>query len=643
LNSGATPLDVLSRYWGYSEFRPQQAEIIQSVLSGTDTLGLLPTGGGKSITFQVPAMILPGLTLVVTPLISLMKDQVDNLRALDIPAAYLHSGLTRAEHKLALDKADAGKIKLLYLSPEKLQSERFLQSLKYLDISLIVVDEAHCISQWGYDFRPSYLKIAELRRLFPQVTVMALTASATPQVVEDIMTRLEFRTRTALFRRSFARHNLYYIVRYGENKPERLLRVMRNTAGSAIVYVRSRKRTREIAQLLVEAGISADFYHAGLAPEDKDNKQQLWKADRVRVMVATNAFGMGIDKPDVRVVVHYDLPSSVEEYYQEAGRGGRDGLPSFAVTLASRHDKATLSRRLADAFPPKDYVAEIYERACLFVDLSLGEGFNQVFDFDFDKFCLTQKLSVAPTRSALNLLTRAGYLEFVEDVNATARVMIIATKQELYNLQLQPDEDEVLQYLLRTYSGLFADYVQISEPSIAMRLQMSSEAVYHALLGLNRAHALHYIPRRQQPYLYFPSRRVKAKYVELPREVYEEQRARMEQRIEAMRSFTFDDEECRANSILRYFGEEPTAPCGTCDVCRARRAAAQAAPTAADTLSLRQRIIYVCSHAGATGISLTNLATELGMNSARIVEEVRAMVDDEKLDLDPITQNVISR
>ena len=422
MNPTATPSEVLQRYWGYGEFRPQQAEIIESVLSGTDTLGLLPTGGGKSITFQVPALMLPGLTLVVTPLISLMKDQVDNLRALDIPAAYLHSGLTRAEHKLALDKADAGRIKLLYLSPEKLQSERFLQTLRTLSISMIVVDEAHCISQWGYDFRPSYLKIAALRHILPSVPVLALTASATPQVVDDIMTQLEFRTRTALFRRSFARHNLYYIVRHGENKPERLLRVLRNTSGSAIVYVRSRKRTREIAQLLIESNISADYYHAGLAPEDKDQKQQMWKSGRVRVMVATNAFGMGIDKPDVRVVVHFDLPSSIEEYYQEAGRAGRDGLPAFAVTLAAKRDKATLHRRLTDAFPPKDYVAEIYEQASLFVDLSLGEGFNEVFDFDFATFCTKHRLSVAPTRSALNLLTRAGYLEFVEDVNATARV-----------------------------------------------------------------------------------------------------------------------------------------------------------------------------------------------------------------------------
>ena len=522
-----SPLDILRRYWGHDGFRPMQSEIIESVLSGADTLGLLPTGGGKSVTFQVPAMLMPGITVVVTPLISLMKDQVDNLRAIGIGAVCLHSGMTRGEHTLAMQKAEAGRARLMYVSPEKLCGERFVQSLKGLDVSLIVVDEAHCISQWGYDFRPSYLKISGLRDLFPSAPVLALTASATPQVVDDIMDRLGFRVReSAVFRRSFFRPEISYIVRYGDNKPERLLRVMRGTGGSAVVYVRSRKRTREIAAVLQAEGISAEAYHAGLAPEEKTLRQQLWKDGAVRVMVATNAFGMGIDKPDVRAVVHYDLPSSLEEYYQEAGRAGRDGLPAFAVVLAAPADKAVLARRLADAFPPKEFIAEVYDRACVFVDLCMGEGCNQVFDFDFERFCAVHSLRRSTVRSALRLLSQAGYVEFMEDADARARVIVRADKRELYDLRLSDDEDAVLQYLLRNCSGIFADYVQISETVIASRLGMTADRVYHALLGLGRTRALHYVPRRENPCLYFPSRRVQARHVELPVAVYEDMRRR---------------------------------------------------------------------------------------------------------------------
>ena len=358
-----SPLSILKKYWGYDSFREMQLPIIESVLNGNDTLGLLPTGGGKSLTFQIPALLMPGLTLVVTPLISLMKDQVDNLRSRGVRAVAIHSGLSRSEHRLALDRCRLGKAKLLYLSPEKLQSESFITHLCRLDVSMIVVDEAHCISQWGYDFRPSYLHIAALRRHFPDAVMLALTASATPEVRTDIMDRLKFRSRT-VFSKSFARPNISYLVRYADHKPGMLLKVLKATSGSAIVYVRSRKRCREIAGMLRDENISADYYHAGLVPEEKNEKQNRWKAGEVRVMVATNAFGMGIDKPDVRVVVHIDPPSSLEEYYQEAGRAGRDGLPSFAVMIVSAQDKGVLTRRLNEAFPEKDTIRRVYELAC---------------------------------------------------------------------------------------------------------------------------------------------------------------------------------------------------------------------------------------------------------------------------------------
>lgn len=631
-----TSREVLFKYWGYRDFRPLQSEIVDSALSGTDTLGLLPTGGGKSITFQVPGLMMSGLTLVVTPLISLMKDQVDNLRAHGVAATYVHSGLTRAEARLGLQKAELGKVKFLYLSPERLQSEQFRQRLKDFDVSMIVVDEAHCISQWGYDFRPSYLDIAKLRDIFPHAVMMALTASATPGVVDDICRLLRFRPGFKVFRKSFARPNINYIVRYTENKPERLLTVLKNTRGSAIIYVRSRARAREIAQLLADEGISADYYHAGLAPEEKDDKQQRWKTDAIRVMVATNAFGMGIDKPDVRVVIHYDLPSSIEEYYQEAGRAGRDGEPCFAVVIASKRDKAVLSRRLSEAFPPREYIADIYEKACLFIDLAIGEGFNSVFDFDFGRFVQTYHLQEAPARASLRLLSLSGYLEFVEDIDARARVMMVAAKHELYDIRLEPEQDEVLQYILRNCSGVFADYVNISETVIASHLNMSADAVYQALLGLTRAHALHYVPRRQQPYLFFPSRRVLAKYIELSKEVYDRRRECMKQRIDAMKRLVFDPEVCRSNAILEYFGGNPSKPCGICDTCRSARPA----DTAGNRLSA---ILEIASKAGSNGIEPSELIKRSRLNPEKATELIRSLLDDGELTLNPQQNRLICK
>ena len=616
------PLSVLKKYWGYDAFRPLQREIIDSVLEGRDTLGLLPTGGGKSITFQVPAMLLPGLTVVVTPLISLMKDQVDNLRQRDIRAVHFHSGLTRRETELNLTHCRLGKAKLAYLSPERLQNDSFMAELRTMTVSLIVVDEAHCISQWGYDFRPSYLKVVRLRETVgEEVPILALTASATPEVTADIMHALRFR-EPKVYARSFTRDNLSYIVRYADFKENTLLRVLRATTGCGIVYVRSRRRCREIADLLRREGISAEFYHAGLDPEEKDLRQNLWKEDSVRIMVATNAFGMGIDKPDVRTVVHYDLPSSLEEYYQEAGRAGRDGRESFAVVITSPRDKATLSRRLSESFPDKEFISHVYELAGNFLGVAVGEGYGMLYEFNFDLFCRTYSLPPAPTRSALTLLSRAGYFEYIDETTSRSRLMVIMRKDQLYDLDLTPDAEEVFQCVLRNYTGLFADYVYISELVIARSTCLSSERVYQALLYLGRIHAVHYVPRRTTPYIYYSTSRELPKHVIMPLEVYERQRERMALRLEAMKSFAFNTSECRVRGMLRYFGESDAQDCGKCDVCRSRR---KSADTPETTRSLRESIVYQASREG--GCSVETIISNCQGPREQTIQTIRDLAD----------------
>lgn len=624
------PLSILKQYWGYDAFRPMQREIIDSVLSGHDTLGLLPTGGGKSITFQVPALLLPGLTIVVTPLISLMKDQVDNLKNRDIRAVYFHSGLTRREANLGLTRCRLGKVKLVYVSPERLQNDNFIAELRSMDVSLIVVDEAHCISQWGYDFRPSYLKVAKLREITGEhVPILALTASATPEVTADIMRSLRFR-EPRVFARSFTRENLSYIVRYADFKEETLLRVLNATSGCAIVYVRSRRRCREIAQLLTREGISADYYHAGLAPEDKELRQNAWKNDHIRVIVATNAFGMGIDKPDVRTVVHYDLPSSLEEYYQEAGRAGRDGKESFAVVIASSRDKATLSRRLSESFPEKDFISHVYELAGNFLNVAVGDGYGQLYEFSLENFCHTYSLPPIPTQSALHLLSRAGYIEYIEETTSTSRLMIIMKKEELYGLEMTADAEEVFQCILRTYTGLFADYVPISELTIARSTMLSTETVYQTLLYLTRLHAIHYIPRRTTPYIYYTTSRELPKHVILPLEVYEHQRERMRVRLDAMKEFVFSATECRAKGMLRYFGEKDTQDCGKCDVCRARRSKNR--PMADSRENLRKTIVYRANQ--PEGCEVTSLLRDIAEKRENIIAEIRHLADTGEIIID---------
>lgn len=619
------PIEVLNKHWGYPNFRPGQQDAINALLSGNDVLALMPTGGGKSITFQVPGLILPGITIVVTPLISLMKDQVDNLRSHGINATYIHSGLMRGESRLAIQKAQLEKIKFLYISPERLTSEHFRDTLKTLNIHLIVVDEAHCISQWGYDFRPPYLKIATLRTIFPQARMMALTASATPDVVTDITTQLQFRPGYQIFQRSFARPNINYIVRNYENKTEMLLRVLNNTQGSAIVYVRSRTKTLEIAAQLNAQGLTAHYYHAGLAPEEKETKQNDWKTNKVRIIVATNAFGMGIDKPDVRTVIHTDLPSSIEEYYQEAGRAGRDGKTSYAVTIVNQHDKQLFTRRLNESFPPIDYIRSIYQQACLFIDLSLGEGHNQTFDFNFGQFINQHHLQENTARSALRLLTLAGYIEFVEDIDARARIMIICRRHELYNHTLTDNEETTLEHILRTYPGIFADYVNIQETSIAFATTLSTEQTYQALLSLARKHIIHYIPRRLNPYLYFPSRRIQAKHIQLPPNIYDQRRQQLQHRLDKMKQLIFNTQQCRAQAILQYFGENNTPPCNTCDVCRSQRTQPPLTPIIID--QIRQ--------AGPQGLPINAITQAHPHRTTEVTNTLRTLLANKTITLSP--------
>lgn len=616
---------ILRDHWGYDSFRPAQEEIIRSVLSGRDTIGLLPTGGGKSITFQIPALAIDGLTIVVSPLISLMKDQVDNLREKGIAATYLHSALTQRETRLAIDRCRLGKAKILYLSPEKLGSRSFIDILRRLPVALIVVDEAHCISQWGYDFRPSYLNIATARTLFPGAPVLALTASATPDVVDDISRQLKM-NRPAIHRLSFSRPNLSYIVRYADYKEGKLIEILQRVAGCAIVYVRSRRRTREIAQALVREGISADFYHAGLMPQEKEERQNDWKENRTRVIVATNAFGMGIDKPDVRIVVHMDLPSSLEEYYQEAGRAGRDGKPALAVTIAARSDKAMLGRRLSEAYPDKDYIRRIYRLACVFLDIAMGEGYNTINEFNLPLFCLRNALQPVAATSALHLLSQSGYLDFSEEITTRSRLMMLVTREELYALDLPHDAEVTLRQVLRSYTGLFADYVYISESVIAAATSMTERQVYESLLLLTRMHVIHYVPRKTSPYIFLPTSREDERHITIPKAVYETRRELMKGRIDAMRRFIFDTTACRVNTLLTYFGEDAPENCGHCDVCRSKQA--KESPK-----DFSQQILYVLrDHQPRSPVEISHI---LNISIETTAQQLRPLIDSGQLLLNP--------
>lgn len=560
-------LQILRRYWHYDDFRGIQRQIIESIGQGHDTLGLMPTGGGKSITFQVPALAQKGVCIVITPLIALMKDQVEHLRNRGIKAVAIHSGQTHQEVITALENCIFGDYKFLYVSPERIGTELFQQKISHMRVSFICVDEAHCISQWGYDFRPAYLQIARIRLLCPTVPVLALTASATPEVVTDIQHQLQFH-RENVFRMSFARPNLAYIVRRNVDKEDELRHILRHTPGSTIIYSRNRMQCRELCQHLCEEGFSATYYHAGLTHGEKDQRQQDWQHDRYRIMVATNAFGMGIDKPDVRLVIHMELPDSPEAYFQEAGRAGRDGQPAQAILLYNQRDHATLTRRISETYPDPDHIRLIYQHLGSFFQMAVGDGLNVTREFNIGLFCRNFRHFPVQVHNALEILTRAGYIDYVGEDEGSSRIMFIYRRDDLYRMHDDdPQRNLVLQSLLRTYTGLFADYVHIDEDQLGRHCGRTVQQVYQSLTELDRLGILSYIPRKHIPYITYTRRRVDSDQLVFPPDVYLHRRQQYERRIQAILQYAEQRDCCRSQYLLRYFGEESNGQCGVCDVC----------------------------------------------------------------------------
>ncbi len=558
---------ILARYWGYSDFRPLQLEIIESVNRGEDTLGLMPTGGGKSVTFQVYSLSKKGICVVITPLIALMKDQVENLNRRGIKALAIHSGMSPGEIKLTMDNALWGEYKFLYISPERLNSGRFKERLEQMDVNLVTVDEAHCISQWGYDFRPSYLNIIEIRKILPGVKILALTATATPKVADDIQDKLGFKKKNVL-KVSFQRENLSYLVRTKENKNGYLIDTLNKVKGSGIVYARSRRLTKEIAEELRKNKISADYYHAGLSNHIRSAKQDAWLNGKTRVIVATNAFGMGIDKPNVRFVIHYDPPDSMEAYYQEAGRAGRDQKKSAAVLLFNGADKTKLKKHVTVAFPEIASIKRIYQALCNYLKVAEGFGKNQVYEFSLQSFAQAFKFQQAMVYNSLKILQREGYVEFTEEVDSPSRIHFTVSRDDLYKFQVANSGiDDFIKLILRSYTGLFSGYVAIDEELLANRFGIDQEKVYNYLKSLRSAKVIDYIPRNRTPFIYFNKERINIERLKISKESYDFRKKELLNRIDAVINYATSTTHCRSQMLLEYFGETDSPPCGTCDVC----------------------------------------------------------------------------
>ena len=565
-------LNLLHQYFGFEDFRGIQREIIDSIMAGQDTLGLMPTGGGKSITFQIPALASEGICIVITPLIALMKDQVEHLRNKGIKAAAIYMGMTHDKVVTTLDNCVLGDYKLLYISPERISSELFQKKLLHMHVSFICVDEAHCISQWGYDFRPSYLDIKQLRKLVPHAHVLALTATATPRTVTDIQQQLGF-PEEHVFRMSFERRNLAYKVYKVTDKMDALKRILSEREGSTIIYCRNRQRCKELAEELQQWGYTATFYHAGLSNTEKDERQHKWQADKLRIMVATNAFGMGIDKAEVRLVVHMGLPDSIESYFQEAGRAGRDGQPSEAILLYDSNDTKTLKKRVDEVYPSRELIRDIYEQVSCYLQIAIGFGQGHRREFNLADFC--RKFHHFPTivESALALLTKAGYIQYSDADEPVSRLMFEVRRDDLYYIQANdPEKAQVIQALLRHYTGLFVNYAAIDENLLSKHTGLNTERIYHILRALTQQHILSYIPKKSIPHIIFTRRREEKEYITIPRAIYEVRRTILQEQIDSMLEYVTSDNYCRNRYLLEYFGETVSKRkgndyCGQCDVC----------------------------------------------------------------------------
>ena len=618
---------ILKQYWGYDNFRALQGDIIKSVASGRDTLGLMPTGGGKSLTFQVPALAMVGVCIVVTPLIALMKDQVENLKRREISAAAIFTGMTSNEIQRVLENAVHEAYKFLYVSPERLATPAFIEKLKLMRVCLLAVDESHCISQWGYDFRPSYLKIAEVRQYLPAVPVLALTATATPEVVDDIQEKLQFKEKN-VFRKSFHRSNLAYVVRTTENKEEYLLKILKNVPGTSVVYVRNRKRTKEIADFLLQNGVSAEHFHAGLTNQVKDARQLRWKNDETRVILSTNAFGMGIDKAEVRSVVHLDLPDSIEAYFQEAGRAGRDEKKAFAVILYNNGDAVKMRKRVSDSFPGKEMVVKVYEALANYLQVGVGSGLDAVFAFDIADFCSRFKLPILITYNSLKILQQAGYVDLTDEQDNSSRVLFVVGKDDLYKVKNSAEQEKLIHILLRSYTGLFTDPAYIDEDVLAKRLGWTREQVYEALIALSKDRIVQYIPRKKTPFLTFTREREDSGRLVLSKEAYDDRRERYVSRVKSILDYAQEEINCRSQVLLSYFGEKNTQPCGQCDICLKNKENA----VSDDEFSAITRRIREMLEAEPSII--TSLVRKSGIKEQKIVKVIRFLLDDGQLEED---------
>ena len=616
--------EILKTYWGYDDFRSLQEEIIRSVLDGKDTLALMPTGGGKSLTYQVSGLAMEGVCLVVTPLIALMKDQVEDLKNRGIPAEAIYTGMRRDRVESIINKCIYDTVKFLYVSPERLYSERFREKLRLMNVCLITVDEAHCISQWGYDFRPPYLRIAEVREFFPGVATLALTATATPEVVEDIQKQLHFSTPNVLSK-SFRRENISYVIRDTEAKPLELFNILSKVQGGAIVYVRTRLKASSIAAFLNKSGIKSDFYHAGLSSAQRARRQEAWKSGKVPVVLATNAFGMGIDKADVRVVVHYDVPDSPEAYFQEAGRAGRDGKRAYAVLLSSRAALGGLQKRIDDAFPPKDYILRVYEALANYYQLGEGEGQGRAFEFNLKLFARNFKLNEARVMSAISILEVAGFLGYTTDINSRSRVMFTVLRDRLYEFETgDPLLERLMVLLMRNYAGIFVQDAYVDEGFLADQLDVTRKVLYDAFISLAKRKIIRYVPGDVKPYIVYYQPRLQLSYITIGREAYENRKELFVTKIGAMARYIRDDETCRQLLLMEYFGQKEEKPCGICDVCIGKKKRLHRE----ERKSLEERILQVLARQNT---NIRELVRQLGEDKEVVVEQIRKLLDEGKI------------